>query len=94
MRLSLYILIINLLKQFAEDEEPSRYRKDKMASLRPAFSKTGTITAANASKLNDGASCISNERDLNKSKISSIFLYFALLSRIEVYPLHFPEFYL
>jgi len=30
----------------------------KMASLRPAFSKTGTITAANASKINDGACAI------------------------------------
>jgi len=28
---------------------------DKFPSLRPAFSKTGTITAANASKINDGA---------------------------------------
>ncbi len=28
---------------------------DKFASLKPAFSKTGTITAANASKINDGA---------------------------------------
>lgn len=29
-----------------------------MVKLRPAFSKTGTITAANASKINDGASSI------------------------------------
>lgn len=28
---------------------------DKFPSLKPAFSKTGTITAANASKINDGA---------------------------------------
>lgn len=31
---------------------------DKFPSLRPAFVKTGGITAANASKLNDGASCM------------------------------------
>ena len=38
-----------------EDEEPKKFNREKMPSLRPAFSKTGTITAANASKLNDGA---------------------------------------
>ena len=40
------------------DEEPGRADLSKMASLRPAFSKDGTITAANASKLNDGASAV------------------------------------
>lgn len=38
-----------------EDEEPKRYRPDKIPQLRPVFAKNGTITAANASKLNDGA---------------------------------------
>lgn len=37
------------------DEEPLKFMPEKFASLRPAFSKTGTITAANASKINDGA---------------------------------------
>ena len=37
------------------DEEPERVKFDKMPSLRPAFDKEGTITAANASKINDGA---------------------------------------
>jgi acetyl-CoA C-acetyltransferase len=41
-----------------EDEEPKRGDPDKMASLRPAFDKNGTITAANASKINDGASAL------------------------------------
>jgi acetyl-CoA C-acetyltransferase len=41
-----------------EDEEPSRGNPDKMAGLRPAFSKTGTVTAANASTLNDGAAAL------------------------------------
>jgi len=40
------------------DEEPGKVKFDKMTSLRPAFSKDGTITAANASKINDGASAI------------------------------------
>ena len=42
-----------------EDEEGKRYKEDKIASIPPAFSKTGTITAANASKINDGACSIS-----------------------------------
>jgi acetyl-CoA C-acetyltransferase len=42
----------------AEDEEPKRYRKDKVASLRPAFKKDGTVTAVNASSINDGAAAL------------------------------------
>ena len=42
----------------AEDEEPKRGNVEKMATLRPAFDKAGTITAANASKINDGASAL------------------------------------
>lgn len=37
------------------DEEPLRGAIDKLPELRPAFSKTGTITAGNASTINDGA---------------------------------------
>lgn len=37
------------------DEECQKFMPDKFASLKPAFAKTGTITAANASKINDGA---------------------------------------
>lgn len=36
------------------DEEPSKYNADKISTLKPAFEKDGTITAANSSKLNDG----------------------------------------
>jgi acetyl-CoA C-acetyltransferase len=42
----------------SEDEEPKNFRPDKMPSLKPAFEKEGTITAANASKINDGASAM------------------------------------
>ncbi|MGE0633558.1 MAG: acetyl-CoA C-acyltransferase, partial [Pseudobdellovibrionaceae bacterium] len=38
-----------------KDEEPGNAKFDKMPSLKPAFDKDGTITAANASKINDGA---------------------------------------
>jgi len=43
---------------FDRDEEPFRSDLDKMGSLRPAFDKEGTITAANASKINDGAAAL------------------------------------
>lgn len=39
----------------SEDEEYKNVRMDKIPSLRPAFSKDGTVTAANASTINDGA---------------------------------------
>ncbi len=38
-----------------EDEGPSKVKFEKIPSLRPAFKKNGTITAANASTLSDGA---------------------------------------
>jgi len=41
-----------------QDEGPSKGDPSKFASLRPAFSKDGTITAANASSINDGASAL------------------------------------
>ena len=41
-----------------EDEEPGKANFEKMKTLRPAFEKNGTITAANASKINDGASAV------------------------------------
>jgi len=43
---------------FDEDEEYKNVKMEKVSSLRPAFDKEGTITAANASTLNDGASAL------------------------------------
>ncbi|MBT5148243.1 MAG: acetyl-CoA C-acyltransferase [Flavobacteriales bacterium] len=43
---------------FSEDEEYKNVKMDKISTLRPAFDKEGTITAANASTLNDGASAV------------------------------------
>jgi acetyl-CoA C-acetyltransferase len=43
---------------FSEDEEYKNVFLDKIPSLRPAFDKEGTITAANASTINDGASAV------------------------------------
>lgn len=42
----------------SEDEEYKNVRFDKIPKLRPAFNKEGTVTAANASTLNDGASAL------------------------------------
>jgi acetyl-CoA C-acetyltransferase len=42
----------------SEDEEPGRGDPSKFEKLRPAFSKDGTITAANASSINDGAAAL------------------------------------
>jgi acetyl-CoA C-acetyltransferase len=42
----------------SKDEEPFNVKFDKIPSLNPAFSKTGTITAANASTMNDGAAAV------------------------------------
>lgn len=41
-----------------KDEEPWNVKFDKMASLKPAFGKDGTVTAANASTMNDGAAAV------------------------------------
>ena len=42
----------------AEDEEYKKFDEGKVGTLKPAFDKAGTITAINASKINDGASAM------------------------------------
>lgn len=41
-----------------EDEEYKKLKPEKVASLKPAFGKDGTVTAVNASKINDGAAAL------------------------------------
>ncbi len=41
-----------------EDEEPKNFRPEKIPTLKPAFEPGGTVTAANASKINDGAAAV------------------------------------
>jgi len=41
-----------------EDEEPKKAKFDKIRSLMPAFENEGTVTAANSSKINDGAAAV------------------------------------
>jgi acetyl-CoA C-acetyltransferase len=45
-------------KVIAEDEEPKRGDVEKLGALRPAFDKDGTVTAGNASSINDGGAAV------------------------------------
>jgi acetyl-CoA C-acetyltransferase len=42
----------------AEDDGPKNARPDKIGTLKPVFKKDGTVTAANASSINDGAAAV------------------------------------
>ncbi len=46
------------MTQFETDEGPAKVQFDKIPTLKPAFDKNGTVTAANASTLNDGAAAL------------------------------------
>jgi acetyl-CoA C-acetyltransferase len=43
---------------FSEDEEPGRFNEEKLRTLRPAFGTNGSITAGNASTINDAAAAV------------------------------------
>jgi acetyl-CoA C-acetyltransferase len=43
---------------FAADEQPAKARPEKIPQLKPAFRKEGTVTAANASSISDGAAAL------------------------------------
>ncbi len=53
-------------KTIADDEQPQRAKLERIPTLRPAFKKDGTITAANSSSISDGASAllVVNDRTL------------------------------
>lgn len=60
-----------------EDEEPKRFMKDKIPNLKPVFDKSGTITAANASKNCDGGAALvlmkeKHAKDLGLNPIARI----------------------
>tara|TARA_R110000796_G_scaffold35017_3_gene90260 strand:- start:250545 stop:251720 length:1176 start_codon:yes stop_codon:yes gene_type:complete len=57
-----------------EDEEYKNVFLDKIPSLRPAFSKDGTVTAANASTINDGAAALilMSEEKANELKLTPL----------------------
>ena len=43
---------------FSADEHPRKTSLEKLASLKPAFAKDGTVTAGNSSGINDGAAAV------------------------------------
>ncbi|SCX95901.1 acetyl-CoA C-acetyltransferase [Nonlabens sp. Hel1_33_55] len=62
------------------DEEFSNVKMDKIPSLRAAFSKDGTVTAANASTINDGAAAVvlmseEKAKELNIEPLATIISY-------------------
>ena len=67
-------------KSIDRDEEPFAAPLDKMPSLKPAFQKDGAVTAANSSKINDGAAALvvcsaEKARALGKTPIARIVGY-------------------
>ena len=60
--------------EFSVDEEPGRGNPDKMPKLRPVFDKEGTVTAGNASPLNDGAVAllVCSEKYANENKLEPL----------------------
>jgi len=59
---------------FSEDEEYKNVKMDRISTLRPAFDKEGTVTAANASTLNDGASAVilASEEAVNRHGLTPL----------------------
>ena len=61
----------------SDDEEPKKFDWEKMKKLAPAFNKNGTVTAGNASSLNDGAAALllmsrDKARELGLAPLASI----------------------
>lgn len=50
------------------DEQPGKAKKDKIPTLKPAFAKDGTVTAANASSISDGAAALVLMRESEASR--------------------------
>mgnify|MGYP000278735622 FL=1 len=65
---------------FAKDEEPFNVKFDKIPTLSPAFQKEGTVTAANASTMNDGAAALvlmsaEKAKELGLQPIAKVLAY-------------------
>lgn len=65
---------------FSKDEEPYNVKFDKIPTLNPAFQKDGTVTAANASTMNDGAAALilmsaDKAKELGLKPIAKIISY-------------------
>jgi len=69
--------------RIAKDEQPFKARPDKIPSLKPAFKKDGTITAANASSISDGAAALVLMRESSASRLGC-----APIARIRAHAVH------
>jgi acetyl-CoA C-acetyltransferase len=58
-----------------EDEQPKRFNEEKLRQLKPAFGKDGTVTAVNASSINDGAAAVVVSGEKLKSAQARILGY-------------------
>lgn len=65
---------ITAVNSISEDEEPGKAKLDKVSSLKPAFEPSGTVTAANASSINDGASmlCVCSEDFVKENNLNPL----------------------
>jgi acetyl-CoA C-acetyltransferase len=68
------------------DEGPGKVRLDKIASLKPAFKKDGTITAASSSSINDGAAAMVMMRGETAKKLGT-----TPMARIVAHTVHAQE---
>lgn len=71
-----------------KDEEPFKSDLSRMGSLKPAFQKDGTVTAANASKINDGAAALvlttaSHAAKLGKKPLARIVAHSSMAQKPE-----------
>lgn len=74
----------------SEDEEYKKVKFDKIASLRPAFLPTGSITAANASKINDGGcALVIMSEQATRTVVSSPIARIISFADAETEPTHF-----
>jgi acetyl-CoA C-acetyltransferase len=70
------------------DEEPFKVDLSRIGSLRPAFQKDGTVTAGNASKINDGAAALvlttaAHAKSLGKKPVARILAHSGLAQKPE-----------
>lgn len=75
-------------KAVDKDEEPFKVDLDRIGSLKPAFQKDGTVTAGNASKINDGAAALAlttagHAQKLGKKPLARIVAHASLAQKPE-----------
>jgi acetyl-CoA C-acetyltransferase len=63
---------IEAVNNIDSDEDPAKYKPEKISALRPSFGADGSVTAANASKISDGAAAliVASEEEALKRKLT------------------------